>query len=83
MVEVDGKIVKGPEVEIMGLMGANILNDDLEKIIRWNYEMDELGMDTISASGTIAFAMELNEKGMWNCGLEFGKRTTSPRFCTR
>lgn len=74
VVEVDGKIVKGPEVEIMGLMGANILNDDLEKIIRWNYEMDELGMDTISASGTIAFAMELNEKGMWNCGLEFGKK---------
>lgn len=73
VVEVDGKIVKGPEVEIMGLMGANILNDNLEKIIRWNYEMDELGMDTISASGTIAFAMELNEKGMWDCGLEFGK----------
>lgn len=73
VVEVDGKTVKGPEVEIMGLMGANILNDNLEQIIRWNYEMDELGMDTISASGTIAFAMELNEKGMWDCGLEFGK----------
>lgn len=73
VVEVDGKIVKGPEVEIMGLMGANILNDDLGKIIHWNYEMDELGIDTISASGTIAFAMELNEKGLWDCGLQFGK----------
>ena len=73
VVEVDGKIVKGPEVEIMGLMGANILNDDLGKIIRWNYEMDELGLDTISTSGTIAFAMELNEKGLWKSGLEFGK----------
>ena len=73
VVEVEGKLVKGPEVEIMGLMGANILNDDLGQIIKWNYEMDELGMDTISASGTIAFAMELNEKGLWKCGLEFGK----------
>ena len=73
VVEVNGKCVKGPEVEIMGLMGANILNDNLGDIIRWNYEMDELGMDTISASGTIAFAMELNEKGLWDSGLEFGK----------
>ncbi len=57
----------------MGLMGANILNNDLKKIIEWNYELDELGMDTISTAGTIAFAMELNEKGMWDCGLSFGK----------
>ncbi len=73
MVNLDGHIVKGPEVEIMGLMGANILNDDLHKIIEWNYELDELGMDTISTAGTIAFAMELNERGIWNNGLEFGK----------
>ena len=49
------------------------MNDDIEKIIKWNYELDELGIDTISAAGSIAFAMELNEKGMWDCGLEFGK----------
>jgi aldehyde:ferredoxin oxidoreductase len=73
MVNLNGKIVKGPEVEIMGLMGANILNDDLEKIIEWNYELDELGMDTISTAGTIAFAMELNEKGLWDSNLSFGK----------
>lgn len=73
MVNLNGKIVKGPEVEVMGLMGANILNDDLEKIIEWNYELDELGMDTISTAGTIAFAMELNEKGLWDSNLTFGK----------
>lgn len=73
VVDLDGKTVKGPEVEIMGLMGANILNDNLHDIIQWNYEMDELGMDTISCAGTIAFAMELNEKGLWDSGLEFGK----------
>ncbi|NCA67382.1 MAG: aldehyde:ferredoxin oxidoreductase [Clostridia bacterium] len=73
VVEVDGKQVKGPEVEVMGLLGANILNDNLQDIIKWNYELDELGMDTISTAGTIAFAMELNEKGMWKSGLTFGK----------
>lgn len=72
-VEVDEKLVKGPELETLVLLGPNLMNDDLERIIRWNYELDELGMDTISAAGTIAFAMELNEKGLWDSGLEFGK----------
>ena len=69
----DGKNVKGPELETLGLLGPNIMNDDIEKIIKWNYELDELGIDTISAAGSVAFAMELNEKGLWDCGLEFGK----------
>lgn len=73
VVNVKGKEVKGPEVETLGLLGANILNDNMEKILEWNNELDELGMDTISLAGTIAFAMELNEKGVWNNGLSFGK----------
>ena len=73
MVKVDGKLVKGPELETLGLLGPNILNDNIEEILRWNYELDELGMDAISAAGSIAFAMELNEKGMWDSGLSFGK----------
>ena len=73
MVKVDDKVVKGPELEILGLLGANILNDDIEKIIRWNYVLDELGMDSISAAGTVAFAMELAEKGVRDFGLRFGK----------
>ena len=73
MVKVDGKVVKGPELEILGLMGANIMNDDIEKIIRWNWVLDELGMDAISAAGTLAFAMELKEKGVRDFDLEFGK----------
>lgn len=72
-VEVDGKIVKGPELETLGLLGANIMNDNIEMILKWNYELDELGMDSISVAGTVAFAMELAEKGIWSCGLEFGK----------
>ncbi|MFZ5353052.1 MAG: aldehyde ferredoxin oxidoreductase family protein [Bacillota bacterium] len=73
MVEVNGKVVKGPEVETLGLLGPNIENNDLELILKWNYELDELGMDTISCGSTIAFAMELNERGIWKNGLEFGK----------
>ncbi|MFW5780652.1 MAG: aldehyde ferredoxin oxidoreductase C-terminal domain-containing protein, partial [Bacillota bacterium] len=73
VVEVDGKQVKGPELETLGLLGANLMNDDIELIIRWNYLLDEMGMDTISAAGSLAFAMELNEKGLWKNGLEFGK----------
>ncbi len=72
-VEVDGKLVKGPELETLGLLGPNLLNNDLELILKWNLELDELGMDTISTGGTIAFAMELNEKGLWQNNMEFGK----------
>ncbi len=73
LVEFDGKKVKGPELETLGLLGPNLENNDLMKILRWNYLMDELGMDTISAGGTIGFAMELQEKGMWDSGLHFGQ----------
>jgi len=72
-VKVDGKLVKGPELETLALLGPNLENNDLELILRWNRQLDELGMDTISAGGTIGFAMELHEKGLWDSGLEFGK----------
>ena len=71
-VSVDGKTVKGPELETLGLLGGNIGNDDLELLCRWNEELDELGMDTISTAGTLAWAMEANEKGIWDNGLRFG-----------
>ena len=59
-VEVDGKAVKGPELETLGLLGSGILNHDLPAILKWNYELDELGMDTISAASTLGYAMEAN-----------------------
>ena len=70
---VDGKEVKGPELETLGLLAGGVLNNDLENVFKWNYLLDELGLDTISASSTLAWAMEANEKGLWNNGLEFGK----------
>ena len=71
-VEVHGRQVKGPELETLGLLGGNICNNDLTKILEWNDLLDELGMDTISAANTIAWAMEANEKGLWDNGLKFG-----------
>lgn len=72
-VEIDGKAVKGPELETLGLLGGGILNSDMAHILKWNYELDELGMDTISAANTIAYAMEANEKGLWDNDLQFGQ----------
>ncbi|MEG0019828.1 MAG: aldehyde ferredoxin oxidoreductase C-terminal domain-containing protein, partial [Oscillospiraceae bacterium] len=69
----DGKEVKGPEFETLGMFGSNICNDNLELINRINYHADKLGLDTISLGGTLAFAMELKEKGLADFGLEFGK----------
>ena len=71
-VQVHGRQVKGPELETLGLLGGNICNNDLTKILEWNDLLDELGLDAISAANTIAWAMEANEKGLWDNGLKFG-----------
>ena len=72
-VEVNGQQVKGPELETLVLLGGGILNNDLESIFKWNYELDELGLDTISCANTISYAMEAQEKGLWDNGLRFSE----------
>ena len=67
-----GREIKGPEYETAGFFGPNIEASDLKKIIDLNYICDLLGMDTISAASSIAFAMELKEKGITDLGVEFG-----------
>ena len=74
VVEIDGKEVKGPEYEILSLMGSNMLINDLDAIIKWNYELDLLGMDAISAGTIMGFAAELNDRGLWKNGIEWGKK---------
>ncbi len=73
-VEVDKKEVKGPEYETVSFYGSNIGIADLKLTNDINYYVDIWGMDTISLGGTIAFAMELKEKGMADFDLEFGKK---------
>ena len=59
-----GRETAGPEYETMGLMGANLLNDDIPTILKANELCNRYGLDTISAGGVLGFAMEAWEKGM-------------------
>lgn len=72
VVTVNGNAVKGPEVETLALLGSNLLNDNMQKILDANHYCDEYGIDTISFGSSVGFAMELCEKGLWDCGLRFG-----------
>lgn len=47
-----------PEYETLNMSGSNILNSDLESIIRFNDLCNAEGMDTISAGAAVAFAVE-------------------------
>ena len=69
----DGQIRQIPEYETMGMFGSNIDNYNPDIIGEWNQLMNELGIDTISAGSTIAWAMEAGEKGIRKTSLEFGR----------
>src|SRR4029079_13535692 len=55
---------KGPEHETMVGFGANLLNDNLEAIVRMGELCDRYGMDTISCSNTIGLAFHLFQDGV-------------------
>jgi len=54
---------EGPEYETLAMLGSNISNGNLAAVTKANYLCNQLGIDTISAGGTIACAMEMFEKG--------------------
>ncbi len=56
--------VEGPEYETIGLLGSNVGIDDIEDVAQANLLCDDLGIDTISAGNSIAWAMECYEKGL-------------------
>jgi len=56
--------MEGPEFETICFMGSNIVNDDLESILYLNRRLNDLGMDSISTGGAIAYAMECYERGL-------------------
>jgi len=64
---------EGPEYETVWALGANCGIDDLEAITEANYLCNDLGLDTISAGGTIACAMEMAERGIIESDLRFGR----------
>ncbi len=55
---------EGPEYESINTLGALCAIEDMGTITMANYRCNEYGLDTISAGGTIAFAMECFERGI-------------------
>ena len=60
----DGRRRKGPEYETIVLFGPNLLNDNLQAIVRLGELCDRYGMDTISMGNTLGLAFHLFEKGL-------------------
>ncbi len=53
-----------PEYETLGAFGGLLLNDDLDTIIELNEMCNRAGIDTISAGGVMAFAIECFENDL-------------------
>lgn len=62
--EFAGEWTTSLEYETLSSLGSRCGNGNLESIIAMDRVCNALGMDTISAGGTISFAMELFEKGI-------------------
>jgi aldehyde:ferredoxin oxidoreductase len=64
------------EYETMGMFGSNLLNDDLEAMIRINDLCNRYGLDTIGTGALAAYAIECYERGLIDGrqtdGLELG-----------
>lgn len=59
-----GVAIDGIEYETLYSLGGDCGNADVESVARANELCDLLGMDTISAGVTVAFAMELVQRGI-------------------
>lgn len=56
--------VPGPEYETCASFGTMIMNNDLIALARVNDLCNRMGVDTISCGATIAFVMEVVDKGL-------------------
>jgi aldehyde:ferredoxin oxidoreductase len=55
----DGKTLVSPlEYETIGLMGSNLEIDDLDAIARMNWEVNDIGLDTIDIGAALGVAAE-------------------------
>ncbi len=63
----DGKIIVSPlEYETIGLMGTNIDIDSLDSIGRMNWQVNDLGLDSIEIGGSLGVAAEAGLM-RWGC----------------
>jgi aldehyde:ferredoxin oxidoreductase len=70
MLEFEGEWVRWPEYETLAMMGALLLVDDLDALIRWNVLINDLGMDTISLGAVLAMFLEVANSGKLPVKLE-------------
>ena len=72
----DGHEIEGPEYETTAFLGSSCEISDIKAVAIGNEICNDLGLDTISAGGTVAFAMECYEKeyltGFDNLPLRWG-----------
>ncbi len=62
----------GPEYEAIAGFGSNCAIFDLELVARANELCNEVGIDVISAAGTVAFVMECVEHGLLDPARDLG-----------
>ena len=60
----EGISTEGPEYETLWAFGAQCGNSSIDAIVAADRLCDQLGLDTISTGGAIAFAMECAERGL-------------------
>ncbi len=68
----DGQDKSSPEYESLGLLGANLGIDNLDKVNELNHLCNQLGLDTISTSSVIAAYIEMAEKSLIDADINFG-----------
>jgi aldehyde:ferredoxin oxidoreductase len=53
-----------PEYETLAMFGSNLLNENLDSIVKLNDICNRYGLDTISAGAAVAFTIECYENGI-------------------
>jgi len=54
----------GPEYETIGSVGTNLTIGDLPTVMLLNQRLNQVGIDTVSFGGTVAWAMECYDRGL-------------------
>ena len=54
----------GPEYETIGSIGTNLTIGELPMILLLNQRLNQVGIDTVSFGGTVAWAMECFDRGL-------------------
>ncbi|MGE5252336.1 MAG: aldehyde ferredoxin oxidoreductase N-terminal domain-containing protein, partial [Planctomycetaceae bacterium] len=80
-----GVVGHGPEYETLSAFGSLLLNDDLKSLIHLNFLCNDLGLDSMSAGITVAFAVESYLRGYLreNDGLDLQWGKAEPIFSSR